>query len=74
MDNLLQKRCYITIDGDSLQNTDTEIFNNLHLIIDNYEEGNYEFGNIKINLKNKTQLEHTIVNNPLFDMDLLTIE
>ncbi len=72
--NLLQEKCTIKINGNTLQNSDIEIFNNLHLIIDNYDEGNYEFGNIQINIINKSPLDNIIVNNPLFDMNLLKIE
>lgn len=74
MDNLLQGRCNIIIDGNSIQNTDLELFKNLHIIINEYEEGNYEFGNIKINLINKIPLNNIIVKNPPFDMNLLKIE
>jgi len=74
MDNLLQERCNIIIDGDLIQDSDTELFKNLHVIINEYKEGNYEFGSIKINLKNKTPLDNTVVINPPFNMDLLKIE
>ena len=71
---LLQEKCIIEINGNTLQNTDIELFNNLHLIIDNYDKGNYEFGNIKITIENKNSLNNIIVTNPPFDMDLLKIE
>ncbi len=74
MDNLLQEKCNIIIDGNSIQDTDLELFKNLHIIINEYEEGNYKFGNVKINLVNKTSLDNIIVNNPPFNMDLLKIE
>jgi len=74
MDNLLQERCNIIIDGDLIQDSDIELFKNLHVIINEYKEGNYEFGSIKINLKNKTPLDNTVVINPPFNMDLLKIE
>ena len=74
MDHLLQEKCTIEINGNTLQNPDIELFNNLHLIIDNYDKGNYEFGNIKITIENKNPLNNIIVTNPPFDMDLLKIE
>lgn len=74
MDNLLQERCNVIIDGNLIQNTDIELFKNFHVIINEYEKGNYEFGSIKINLINKIPLNNTIVNNPPFNMDLLKIE
>jgi len=74
MDNLLQSTNIIEINGTHLKDPDMELFNHLHLIIENYDEGIYSFGSIKITIKNKTPLNHTIVNNPSFDMDLLKIE
>ena len=74
MDNLLQKKCIIEINGDTLQKSDIKLFDNLHLIINSYNEGNYKFGNIKIIIKNKTLLNNKVVTNPPFDMNLLKIE
>ena len=74
MDNLLQSTNIIEINGTHLQNSDMELFNHLHLIIESYDEGEYSFGNIKITIKDKTPLNNIIVNNPPFNMDLLKIE
>ena len=63
----------LTIDGKTLENSDFEIINKIHLIIANYSEGEYEYGNILLHIKNKLPLNNIICNNPKFDMDLITI-
>ena len=65
----------LEIDGDTLQNSDMELLNFLHMVIKNNDEvGQYEFGNIKINIKEKKPLINMKVVNPPFDKNLLTIE
>ena len=65
----------LEIDGATLQNTDMELLNFLHLVLkDDNEKGQYEFGNIKIHIKSKTQNTSIFINNPSFDMGLLKIE
>ena len=65
----------LEIDGDTLQNTDMELLNFLHLVLkDDSEKGQYEFGNIKIHIKSKIPNTSIFINNPSFDMDLLKIE
>ena len=52
-----------------------ELLNFLHLVLKKNDEiGQYEFGNIKITIKNKKILNNTICNNPPFDLNLLKIE
>jgi hypothetical protein len=52
-----------------------ELLNFLHLVLqDSNEGGQYEFGNIKIHIKNKKQTTPIFIDNPPFDMDLLKIE
>ena len=63
----------LIIDGKTLENSDFEIINKIHLIIANYDEGEYEYGNILLHIKNKSPLNNIICNNPKFDMDLITI-
>lgn len=49
--------------------------NNLHAIINQTEEGDYEFGSAILSIKNKVLLQNDLcVKNPEFDMSLLTIE
>jgi hypothetical protein len=48
---------------------------NLHAIINQTEEGDYEFGSAILSIKNKVLLQNDLcVKNPEFDMSLLTIE
>ena len=51
-----------------------EFFNFMHEILNNYEIGKYEFGNIKINIYNKKTLNNIICNNPKFNKNILIIE
>ena len=52
-----------------------ELLNFLHLVIQKQDEvGQYKFGNIKINIKEKKSLTNTKVINPPFDKKLLIIE
>jgi hypothetical protein len=49
--------------------------NNLHAIINQTEEGDYEFGSAVLSIKNKVLIQNDLcVKNPEFDMSLLTIE
>ena len=65
----------LEIDGDTLQNSDMELLNFLHMVIKNNDEvGQYEFGNIKINIREKKPLTNINVVNPPFDKNLLIIE
>ena len=65
----------LEIDGNTLQNSDMELLNFLHLVIQKQDEvGQYKFGNIKINIKEKKSLANTKVINPPFDKKLLIIE
>ena len=63
----------LTIDGKTLENSDFEIINKIHLIIANYDKGEYEYGNILLHIKNKSSLNNIVCNNPKFNMDLITI-
>lgn len=48
---------------------------NLHAIIEQTEEGDYEFGSAVLSIKNKVLIQNDLcVKNPEFDMSLLTIE
>jgi hypothetical protein len=48
---------------------------NLHAIINQTEEGDYEFGSAILSIKNKVLLKNDLcIKNPEFDMSLLTIE
>ena len=73
-DNITIDTIKVEIDGSTLQNTDMEFFNFMHEILNNYEIGKYEFGNIKINIYNKKTLNNIICNNPKFNKNILIIE
>ena len=65
----------LEIDGSTLQNSDMELLNFLHLVLkDDNEEGQYEFGNIKIHIKSKIQNTPIFIDNPPFNQNLLKIE
>tara|TARA_Y100000593_G_C4287522_1_gene326345 strand:- start:362 stop:1633 length:1272 start_codon:yes stop_codon:yes gene_type:complete len=63
----------IGIDGNTLK-TGMEIMNNFHLILSQYEPGHYEFGDIKIHIKEKKPLTNIKITNPPFSKKLLKIE
>lgn len=73
-DHILEYNVKLIIDGNTLENSDFEIINKIHLIIANYDAGKYEYGNILLYIKNKSPLNNIICNNPKFDMDLITID
>jgi len=73
-DHILEYNVKLIIDGNTLENSDFEIINKIHLIIANYDVGKYEYGNILLYIKNKSPLNNIICNNPKFDMDLITID
>ena len=64
----------LTIDGNTLENSDFEVINQIHKIIENYDKGEYEYGNIKLHINKKNKINNTICTNPKFDMNLLEIE
>ena len=64
----------LIIDGETLTNSDFEIINKIHKIIENYEKGDYEYGNITLHITSKDKINNTICTNPDFDMNLLIIE
>jgi GT2 family glycosyltransferase len=73
--DLNQYNILLTIDGSSLDlSTDLELFKHLHLVLKENPIGNYEFGNIQIDIKHKKPTTNIIVDNPPFDMNLLKIE
>ena len=63
----------LIINGETLIQSDFEVINNIHKIIENYEEGTYEYGNITLHIINKIKINNTICTNPDFDMNLLNI-
>tara|TARA_R110000796_G_scaffold97899_1_gene205185 strand:- start:65 stop:1339 length:1275 start_codon:yes stop_codon:yes gene_type:complete len=63
----------VTIDGITLSNSDFDVINQIHKIIENYDVGNYEYGGVTVSIINKLPLNNTICENPKFDMDLLKI-
>tara|TARA_R100001463_G_scaffold54850_1_gene106097 strand:- start:11951 stop:13225 length:1275 start_codon:yes stop_codon:yes gene_type:complete len=73
-DHILEYNVKLVIDGNTLENSDFEIINKIHLIIANYDEGEYEYGNIMLYIKNKISLNNIICNNPKFDMNLIVID
>ena len=73
-DHILEYNVKLVIDGNTLENSDFEIINKIHLIIANYDEGEYEYGNIMLYIKNKISLNSIICNNPKFDMNLIVID
>ena len=72
-DHILEYNVKLVIDGNTLENSDFEIINKIHLIIANYDKGKYEYGNILLYINNKSPLNNIICNNPKFNMDLITI-
>jgi hypothetical protein len=72
-DHILEYNVKLTIDGETLNNSDFEVINQIHKIIENYDEGNYEYGNIKLYINKKNKIDNTICVNPNFDMNLLDI-
>ena len=57
MDNLM-KTIKVEIDGNTLQDSDVNVFNHIHKVLNNYEKGKYEYGNIKINIYDKKILNN----------------
>ena len=64
----------LIIDGETLAQSDFEVINQIHKIIENYDKGDYEYGNIKLCIIKKCIIDNTICTNPDFDMNLLIIE
>ena len=64
----------VTIDGATLSNSDFEVINQIHKIIENYDGGDYEYGGVTVSIINKLPLNNTICKNPKFDMHLIAIE
>jgi hypothetical protein len=71
--SILEYNVKVIIDGETLSNSDFIVINQIHKIIENYDVGDYEYGNIVINILNKLPLDNTICKNPKFDMSLLEI-
>lgn len=71
--SLLKYNAKIIIDGATLSNSDFIVINQIHKIIENYDIGDYKYGNIIISILNKLPLNNIICKNPKFDMDLLEI-
>jgi hypothetical protein len=63
----------VTIDGATLSNSDFEVINQIHKIIENYDGGDYEYGGVTVSIINKLPLNNTICKNPKFNMNLLEI-
>ena len=63
----------LIINGETLNNSDFEVINQIHKIIENYDKGDYEYGNIKLCINKKNKIDNTICINPNFDMNLLNI-
>lgn len=63
----------VTIDGETLSNSDFEVINQIHKIIENYDVGDYEYGGVTVSIINKLPLSNTICKNPKFNMNLLEI-
>tara|TARA_R110001583_G_C5617069_1_gene405927 strand:+ start:165 stop:1448 length:1284 start_codon:yes stop_codon:yes gene_type:complete len=63
----------LIINGETLNNSDFEVINQIHKIIENYDKGDYEYGNIKLCINEKNIINNTICVNPNFDMNLLDI-
>ncbi len=72
--NKTKNNTKLIIDGNTWTHQDSEVINVIHKIIENYDEGEYEYGNIKLYIFNKIKLDHTICKNPKFDMHLIAIE
>lgn len=70
----LIKTIKVEIDGNTLQDADVNVFNYIHKVLNNYEKGEYEYGNVKFNIYNKKTLDHIVCNNPKFNKDILVIE
>jgi len=63
----------LIINGETLNNSDFEVINQIHKIIENYDKGDYEYGNIKLYINEKNIINNIICVNPNFDMNLLDI-
>ena len=72
-DHILEYNAKLVIDGNTLKDSDFEIIDQLHKIVENYDEGSYEYGNITLYINKKILLNNTICNNPKFDMNLINI-
>ena len=73
MDNLM-KTIKVEIDGNTLQDSDVNVFNHIHKVLNNYEKGKYEYGNIKINIYDKKILNNIYCSNPKFNKNILIVE
>ncbi len=73
MDNLI-KTIKVEIDGNTLQDSDINVFNHIHKVLNNYERGKYEYGNIKINIYDKKVLNNIYCSNPKFNKNILIVE
>tara|TARA_Y100000385_G_C13049534_1_gene619069 strand:+ start:333 stop:1607 length:1275 start_codon:yes stop_codon:yes gene_type:complete len=72
-DHILEYNIKLVIDGNTLENSDFEIIDQLHKIVENYDKGSYEYGNIILYINKKILLNNIICNNPKFDMNLINI-
>jgi GT2 family glycosyltransferase len=64
----------IRIDGTTLTNEDINLFQHLHLVIEENETGEYKFYNMDISILSKNECVERKTQNPKFNMDLLNIE
>ncbi len=72
-DHISEYNAKLVIDGNTLKDSDFEIIDQLHKIVENYDEGSYEYGNITLYINKKILLNNIICNNPKFDMNLINI-
>ena len=68
------KTIKVEIDGNTLQDSDVNVFNHIHKVLNNYEKGKYEYGNIKINIYDKKILNNIYCSNPKFNKNILIVE
>jgi len=73
-DHMLEYNVKLVVDGETLDQSDFKVINTIHKIIENYEKGEYEYGNLKLSISNKIKSNQIICNNPEFDMDLIIIK
>jgi GT2 family glycosyltransferase len=71
--SIFQYNVKLIIDGETLAQSDFDVINQIHKIIENYDKGDYEYGNIKLCIIKKRIIDNTICTNPDFDMNLLKI-
>ena len=72
--NTFKYNIKLIIDGKTLENSDFEVINQIHKIIEHYDKGDYEYGNIKLCIIKKSKIDNIICINPDFDMNLLIID